>query len=91
MKLNKIEDVHPINRENMTAAYFAYLQNTPGSKKAVKECVEANRIITTEADEDAGSKHDEQEKTEPDQKEEETTESTDKSEEQSEEQAEDQE
>jgi len=22
----------------MTAAYFAYLQNTPGSKKALKEC-----------------------------------------------------
>lgn len=40
MELHKLGDVHPLNRGNMKAAYFAYLQNTPGSKKAVKECVE---------------------------------------------------
>lgn len=39
MELHKLGDVHPMNRGNMTAAYFAYLQNTPGSRKAVKECV----------------------------------------------------
>ena len=39
MELDKLEDVHPMSRPNMRAAYFAYLQNTPGSKKAVYECV----------------------------------------------------
>lgn len=39
MELDRMEDYHPINRGNMRAAYFAYLQNTPGSKKALYECV----------------------------------------------------
>lgn len=39
MELHRLKDVHPMNRDNMKAAYFAYLQNTPGSTKAVKECV----------------------------------------------------
>jgi len=39
MELHRLNDVHPVNRGNMKAAYFAYLQNTPGSKKALKECV----------------------------------------------------
>lgn len=39
MELHKLKDVHPVNRDNMKKAYYAYLQNTPGSKKAVKECV----------------------------------------------------
>ncbi|KAH9502946.1 hypothetical protein Btru_072439 [Bulinus truncatus] len=39
MELDRLEQVHPVNRKHMTGVYFAYLQNTPGSKKAVTECV----------------------------------------------------
>jgi hypothetical protein len=39
MELDKLDDVHPLNRPHMRKAYFAYLQNTPGSKKAITECV----------------------------------------------------
>ena len=39
MELDKLDEVHPANRDNMKAAYKAYLQNTPGSKKAIKECM----------------------------------------------------
>ncbi|RUS76164.1 hypothetical protein EGW08_016076, partial [Elysia chlorotica] len=43
MELDKLDQVHPINRKHMTSAYFAYLQNTPGSKKAINECVRGLR------------------------------------------------
>ncbi|XP_046564224.1 uncharacterized protein LOC124273057 isoform X2 [Haliotis rubra] len=39
MDLDKLDEVHPMNRPHMRNAYFAYLQNTPGSRKAVVECV----------------------------------------------------
>ena len=39
MDLDKLDEIHPMNRTHMRKAYFAYLQNTPGSKKAVTECV----------------------------------------------------
>ena len=39
MELDKLDEVHPVNRKHMKSAYFAYLQNTPGSKKAINECV----------------------------------------------------
>ncbi|XP_012942745.2 uncharacterized protein LOC106012931 [Aplysia californica] len=39
MELDKLDEVHPVNRKHMRSAYFAYLQNTPGSKKAITECV----------------------------------------------------
>ncbi|KAK3087745.1 hypothetical protein FSP39_010065, partial [Pinctada imbricata] len=39
MDLDRLDEVHPLNRSHMRKAYFAYLQNTPGSKKAIKECV----------------------------------------------------
>ncbi|XP_061177772.1 DNA ligase 1-like [Saccostrea echinata] len=39
MDLDRLDEVHPINRPHMRKAYFAYLQNTPGSKKAINECV----------------------------------------------------
>ncbi|XP_076082890.1 uncharacterized protein LOC143053955 isoform X1 [Mytilus galloprovincialis] len=41
MDLDKIEEIHPMNRPHMRKAYFAYLQNTPGSRKAVSECVKS--------------------------------------------------
>ena len=34
-----MEEIHPVNRPHMRAAYFAYLQNNPGSRKAVYECL----------------------------------------------------
>jgi hypothetical protein len=39
MDLDRLDEVHPLNRQHMRKAYFAYLQNTPGSKKAIIECV----------------------------------------------------
>lgn len=39
MDLDKLDEIHPMNRPHMRKAYFAYLQNTPGSRKAVTECV----------------------------------------------------
>ncbi|ESO83233.1 hypothetical protein LOTGIDRAFT_236810 [Lottia gigantea] len=41
MDLDKLNEVHPVNREHMRSTYFAYLQNTPGSKKAINECVKS--------------------------------------------------
>ncbi|KAK6186966.1 hypothetical protein SNE40_006221 [Patella caerulea] len=41
MDLDKLNEVHPVNRQHMKSTYFAYLQNTPGSKKAVNECVKS--------------------------------------------------
>lgn len=37
MDLDRLDEVHPINRRHMRKAYFAYLQNTPGSKKAIDQ------------------------------------------------------
>ncbi|XP_060085735.1 myosin-10-like [Ylistrum balloti] len=39
MDLHKLDEIHPLNRQHMRKTYFAYLQNTPGSRKAVKDCV----------------------------------------------------
>ncbi|XP_021377604.1 glutamic acid-rich protein-like isoform X1 [Mizuhopecten yessoensis] len=39
MDLHRLDEVHPLNRPHMRKTYFAYLQNTPGSRKAVKDCV----------------------------------------------------
>ncbi|XP_064596635.1 dentin sialophosphoprotein-like [Liolophura sinensis] len=39
MELDKMDEIHPVNRPHMRKAYFAYLQNTPGSKKAIYSCV----------------------------------------------------
>ena len=62
MELHRLDDVHPLNRDNMKAAYFAYLQNTPGSKKAVKECVkeiqQKDKDEETENKDGAESHHD---------------------------------
>ena len=35
----RMEEIHPVSRPKMRAAYFAYLQNNPGSRKAVYECL----------------------------------------------------
>lgn len=39
MELDRLDEYHEKSRPNMRAAYFAYLQNTPGSKKAVYDCM----------------------------------------------------
>ncbi|CAD5120165.1 DgyrCDS8742 [Dimorphilus gyrociliatus] len=38
MELDKLEDIHEVNRQHMRRTYFAYLQNNKGAKKAVYEC-----------------------------------------------------
>ncbi|XP_033726896.1 uncharacterized protein LOC117316433 isoform X4 [Pecten maximus] len=54
MDLHKLDEIHPLNRPHMRRTYFAYLQNTPGSRKAVKDCVKT-------LDTDEGNEQDEQE------------------------------
>lgn len=44
MELDRLEEYHHTTRPHMRAAYFAYLQNTPGSKKAIYDCM---KEITT--------------------------------------------
>ena len=39
MELDKMDEYHPSSKPKMKATYFAYLQNNPGAKKAVHECV----------------------------------------------------
>lgn len=51
MELDRMKDYHPLSRPNMRKAYFAYLQNNPGSKKAIYECV---KTAEKEEDEEEG-------------------------------------
>ena len=37
MQLDNLEGYHESNRENMLQIYHSYLENTPGSKKAIRE------------------------------------------------------
>jgi hypothetical protein len=37
MQLDNLEGYHETNRDNMVRIYHSYLENTPGSKKAVRE------------------------------------------------------
>lgn len=37
MELDNLEGYHESNRENMLRTYHSYLENTPGSKKALRE------------------------------------------------------
>ena len=39
MDLDRLDQVAPTSRRHLTATYMAYLQNTPGSRRAVSECV----------------------------------------------------
>ena len=34
-----MDEYHQSSRPHMRAAYFAYLQNTPGSRKAIYDCM----------------------------------------------------
>ena len=38
LELDSFDKMESPRRERMRETYMAYLQNTPGSKKAVKEC-----------------------------------------------------
>lgn len=68
MELHRLKDVHPVNRGNMKKAYFAYLQNTPGSKKAVKECVKV--VVGEKSADDEGEKAEDEKSAHNDQEEE---------------------
>ena len=37
MQLDNVDAYHKSNRENMLRVYHSYLENTPGSKKALRE------------------------------------------------------
>lgn len=37
MQLDDLESYHESNRDNMLRVYHSYLENTPGSKKALQE------------------------------------------------------
>ena len=37
MQLDHLEGYHESNRDNMVRVYHSYLENTPGSKKALRE------------------------------------------------------
>ncbi|XP_060574878.1 DNA ligase 1-like isoform X2 [Ruditapes philippinarum] len=39
MELDRLDEYHHTTRPHMRAAYFAYLQNTPGSRKAIYDCM----------------------------------------------------
>lgn len=39
MELDRLDEYHETTRPHMRAAYFAYLQNTPGSRKAIYDCM----------------------------------------------------
>ncbi|KAL4217829.1 hypothetical protein ACF0H5_022568 [Mactra antiquata] len=39
MELDRLDEYHQTTRPHMRAAYFAYLQNTPGSRKAIYDCM----------------------------------------------------
>lgn len=36
---SRLNEYHHTTRPHMRAAYFAYLQNTPGSRKAIYDCM----------------------------------------------------
>jgi hypothetical protein len=40
MQLDNVAGYHETNRENMIRAYHSYLENTPGSKKALRDLCE---------------------------------------------------
>lgn len=40
MQLDNVTDYHETNRDNMIRVYHSYLENTPGSKKALRDLCE---------------------------------------------------
>jgi len=40
MQLDNVDEYHESNRENMVRTYHSYLENTIGSKKALRELIE---------------------------------------------------
>ncbi|KAL3892451.1 hypothetical protein ACJMK2_004656 [Sinanodonta woodiana] len=39
MELDRLNEIHKRSRPHMRQAYFAYLQNTPGSREAIYDCM----------------------------------------------------
>ena len=55
MDLDRLDEYHPASRGHMTQAYMAYLQNNPGSKRAIKECITEAEKEIKEIEEQYGS------------------------------------
>jgi hypothetical protein len=49
MQLDNIDGYHESNRENMIRIYHSYLENTPGSKKALQELCDRIAANTTKS------------------------------------------
>ncbi|XP_064652837.1 myb-like protein X isoform X2 [Lineus longissimus] len=60
MELDRLDQVHPSNRSHMKSAYFAYLRNTPGSKRAINECVKKTEEELEEEEKERQRKENEQ-------------------------------
>ena len=46
LDLDKIQHLPKGKRSKMALTYYAYLENTPGSKRAIRECLQSNTSST---------------------------------------------
>lgn len=49
MQLDNLAGYHESNRDNMVKIYHSYLENTPGSKKAIRELCDGVPINNTKS------------------------------------------
>jgi hypothetical protein len=49
MQLDNIAAYHQSNRDNMIQVYHSYLENTPGSKKALRELCDRSAVNNTKS------------------------------------------
>ena len=49
MQLDNLSGYHQSNRDNMLQVYHSYLENTPGSKKAVRELCDRIAVNNTKS------------------------------------------
>ncbi len=49
MQLDNLAGYHESNRDNMVKVYHSYLENTPGSKKAVRELCDRIAVNNTKS------------------------------------------
>ncbi len=49
MQLDNLGGYHESNRDNMVRVYHSYLENTPGSKKALRELCDQVAVNNTKS------------------------------------------
>jgi len=57
MELDKMDEYHPSSKPKMKATYYAYLENNPGSKKAIHECIREVESGEKRAEKKVGQTH----------------------------------